>query len=415
MVLALNDNRAAAVTGAQPAAPAIDARMQEAPGAPVPWMVTLDGAVFGTVNRQGGRRGDTEFRSQNWLMAMASRPFDRSTVTLTAMVSAERLTAGAAGYSEIFQVGEAYRGLQITDRQHPHDLFMQLSAAWRFPVGSGTDLTLAGGPVGEPTLGPAAFMHRASAAENPTAPLAHHIVDSTHIASSVVMLRMDRGRFAFEGSAFHGREKNERRYDVELGALDSWAGRIWFQPAPEWRVQASHGFLHEPEALEPGNQRRTNASVSWLRIHGGATYSAFTFAVGRNSRAFADLDSVLAEGAHDFGRLAVFGRFESTGVETEILLFPQVVHRPHPGELVDTVRAGTAGVVWKLQDAGAFAIGVGADATVYGVPPLLQVTHDARPVSFHLFVRVARKDVDRRMWNHTMGAPHGTGHGHTHP
>ena len=38
--------------------------------------------------------------------------------------------------------------------------------------------------MGEPALGPVPFMHRASAAENPTAPIAHHIFDSTHIASS---------------------------------------------------------------------------------------------------------------------------------------------------------------------------------------------------------------------------------------
>jgi hypothetical protein len=33
------------------------------------------------------------------------------------MLSAEPLTVGAAGYPQVFQEGETYRHLQITDRQ----------------------------------------------------------------------------------------------------------------------------------------------------------------------------------------------------------------------------------------------------------------------------------------------------------
>lgn len=50
---------------------------------------------------------------------------------------------------------------------------MQLAAAWRIPLDDRTGFTLAGGPAGEPALGPVAFMHRASAVENPIAPLGH--------------------------------------------------------------------------------------------------------------------------------------------------------------------------------------------------------------------------------------------------
>lgn len=38
----------------------------------------------------------------------------------------------------------------------------------RIPVTDKTGFTIAGGPAGGPTLGPVAFMHRASAAENPS-------------------------------------------------------------------------------------------------------------------------------------------------------------------------------------------------------------------------------------------------------
>ena len=84
-------------------------------------------------------------------------------------------------------------------------------------------MTFAGGPVGEPALGPVPFMHRASSAENPTAPIAHHIFDSTHIASSVILGRVDYGFASLEGSVFRGRESDEVRYDLDVGAIDSWS------------------------------------------------------------------------------------------------------------------------------------------------------------------------------------------------
>lgn len=68
------------------------------------------------MNVQGGRRGETEFRSQNWLMATGSLQLGPGSFSATAMVSAEPLTSPGKGYSQIFQVGEAYEGLQIAIR-----------------------------------------------------------------------------------------------------------------------------------------------------------------------------------------------------------------------------------------------------------------------------------------------------------
>ncbi len=374
------------------------------------WTGAWDAVVFGTFNHQGGHRGETEFRSQNWFMGTASRRLGPGTLGVTGMLALEPLTAPGLGFSEIFQVGEAYQGLQITDHQHPHDLFMQLSSAWGVPIGARMNATVSGAFVGEPALGPVPFMHRASSAENPMAPLAHHIFDSTHMASSVILGRVDRGMFSLEASVFHGREPDEHHYDVEFGALDSWSARVWFRPTPGWLVQASHGFLEEPEALEPGDQRRTNASASWSR-RGDAGFTAITAALGRNRRPYSTLDSFLIEGTHKVGKTSFYTRFENTEVETEILLFPQIVHVPHPGELVDTVRALTLGSVRDVMSFRPLVIGVGGGVTFYGVPALLENTHGAHPVSFQLFVRIARFDLARRMWDMTM-AQHAGGHRH---
>jgi hypothetical protein len=370
----------------------------------VGWQLMLDGVVFATFDHQGGRRGAQEFESQNWFMAMGTRRLPRGTLTLSGMVSAEPLTVGIAGYSEIFQEGEAYHNLQVTDRQHPHDLFMQLAAAWRLPIGQQVSLTVAGGPRGEPALGPAAFMHRASSAENPAAPLSHHIFDSTHTTTGVVTLGLDRGPLAIEGSVFRGREPDEDRYDLDLGALDSWSARVWCRPNKEWAIQVSHGYLHEPEQLEPGDQRRTNGSVSWFRERPSG-FTAVTAAVGWNVRHYSTVHALLAEVTHQSSATSVYARIEDLTVETEILLFPEIVHRPHPGELVDPIREITSGVVRDLANVHGFQMGVGGDVSFYGVPDLLKFTHGDHPVSYHIFLRVRPPARGGRMWNMTMGQP----------
>ncbi len=373
------------------------------------WRLMLDGVLFATFNRQGGPRGATEFRSQNWFMAMADRRVGPGTLTLSGMLSLEPLTVGEGGYAELFQVGEAYRGLQITDRQHPHDLAMQLAGWWRKPLGAQAGITFGAGLPGEPALGPVAFMHRPSAAENPTAPLSHHVFDSTHIAMGVLTVGADSGPFVVEGSLFQGREPDEHRYDLEPGPLDSWSARVWYRPGSEWAFQVSHGYLHEPEALEPGSQRRTNASASWFRQRQNG-FTAVTGAAGRNARPYSKVHAFLLEATHQAGRNAFYGRVEALTVETEILLFPQVVHVPHPGELVDPVQAYTVGAVRDVLDFGGFKIGAGGDVSFYGVPSLLENTHGRRPVSFHLFVRVCPPAKGGRMWNMTMATPPRAGH-----
>jgi hypothetical protein len=169
-------------------------------------------------------------------------------------------------------------------------------------------------------------------------------------------------------------------------------------------MQVSHGFLHEPEQLEPGSQRRTNGSISWLHQTDDSHFTAATAAIGRTVRNFSTVHALLIEATHEAGRTSVYGRFEDLTVETEILLFPQIVHRPHPGELVDPVRALSAGAVRDIAEIRGFKIGVGGDVGAYGVPPLLQFTHGTHVRSQHLFVRV-RPPSHGRMWNMTMTQP----------
>ena len=162
------------------------------------WQFMQDGVIFLNLNHQGGSRGGTELAPQNWWMGMAQRPAAGGALRFNLMLSLDPATLGSDGYRELFQVGETLDHRPLVDRQHPHDLVMQAAVVWRVPLSRGYTLTLAGAPVGEPALGPIAFMHRSSAFENPTAPLGHHTLDSTHIAMGVLTAGLDRGAWEVE-------------------------------------------------------------------------------------------------------------------------------------------------------------------------------------------------------------------------
>ena len=377
------------------------------------WEFMQDGVLFAVFNSQGGPRGGNEFVAPNWWMGMASRETSKGRLTFTGMLSLDPATVGKDGYREIFQAGEALNGRPLIDRQHPHDLFMQLAAVWRVPVSASTGFTVAGGPAGEPALGPVAFMHRASAGDNPTAPLGHHTLDSSHIAFGVVTAAVDHGPWVLEGSVFNGREPDENRWDMDFGPLDSFSGRLWFNPNSEWTLQASSGRLKDPEQLEPGNIVRSTASISWTRKNGPGI-SSVTAAYGRNDKDHGAQNALLVEAARKAGRNSLYGRFEAVQVETALLQTGTIIEGPE-AELRSPVLAFTFGGVRDFMQWRGFEGGIGADVTFYGVPAALQPMYSAGPVSFHVFFRLRPPaGAMGRMWNMRMSQPM-TGHAMTMP
>jgi hypothetical protein len=368
------------------------------------WELMQDGIVFAEFNHQGGLRGGNEFVVPNWWMGMATRQLSRGQLTFTGMLSLDPATVGKAGYREIFQAGEALNGRPLIDRQHPHDLLMQLAAVWRMPVTESTGFTLAGGPAGEPALGPVAFMHRASAADNPTAPLGHHTFDSTHIAFGVVTAGIDRRPWVVEGSLFNGREPDENRWNLEFGRLDSFSGRIWYRPNDQWEFQASSGRLKDPEQLEPGNIVRSTASASWTRTNDRDICSV-TAAFGRNNTEHGSRNAMVVEGSRHLGLNTFYGRFEAVQLETALLQTDTVIEG-RSATLEDPVFAFTVGSVRDIVHWRGFEGGIGADVSVYGVPEALRSTYSPHPVSFHVFFRLRPPaGAMGRMWNMRMSQP----------
>jgi hypothetical protein len=369
------------------------------------WMLMQDGILVANVNHQGGPRGGDEFVAPNWWMGMASRRAGSGRVTFNAMLSLDPATVGTDGYHELFQAGEALNGKPLIDRQHPHDFFMQLAAIWRVPLTTSTGLTLAGGPVGEPALGPVAFMHRASSADNPTAPLSHHTFDSTHIAFGVVTAAVDHGPWVLEGSVFNGREPDQHRWDFDFGRLDSVSGRLWFRPTEEWEFQVSSGHLVDPEELEAGhNVVRSTASGSWTKKNGSAI-SAVTVAFGRNDTDHGTRHAFLVEGARHVEANTLYARVEAVQVETALLQTGRVVEG-EAADVRDLVTAFTAGAVRDVMSWRGFEGGLGADLTFYGVPTALRPEYSNHPISFHVFFRLRPPaGAMGRMWNMRMSQP----------
>ena len=372
----------------------------EGPG----WHFTQDAVVFGMFNHQGGPRGGDEFRVPNWWMGMFGRKLKSSQLTINTMFSLDPATVGEGGYREIFQVGESLDGRPLIDHQHPHDLFMQLAGIWRIPLNNRTGLTIAGGPAGEPAIGPVAFMHRASASENPFAPLSHHTFDSTHIAFGVVTVALDHGPVTLEGSAFNGREPDQHRWDFDFGALDSLAGRVWFKPREDWEFQVSSARLRHPEELEPGNLTRTTASAEWFKKD-GRDFSAVTVGVGMNSTDEVNRYAWFAEGTRHRGANSIFGRFELVDVETELLLNDAVPTGTHAADK-NMVGALTIGGIRDVFRARGLEGGLGAGVTFYAVPDPLKPTHGDHPVSFQVFFRLRPPAGPMgRMFNMRMSQP----------
>lgn len=348
------------------------------------WGWSLESSAFLNANIQERKFRDfQQVESQNWMMGVATRKVGAGGLTLHGMLSFEPFTLRDLGSSQVFQTGETFGGAPLIDYQHPHDLIMGLSGAYERPFARAT-LQLRGGLVDEPALGPTAFMHRASASLHPTAPLAHHQLDSTHITQGAVTAGVRMNAWQLESSAFRGREPDEDRTDLDLGALDSYSIRgSWIRDST--RAQVSVGWLNEPHTSEPGDVTRITASVE----HEGEALgraTALTLAFGQNQHTASNESALLAEVT-----LAVWKR--GTGylrgeLADKHILGAGGAHPPgfaHP-HIISRVGGLTVGYSHDLWHDANGAIALGADITGYNVPPELADSY-GQPVSFHIYGR----------------------------
>ncbi|MBS1817854.1 MAG: hypothetical protein JSU08_07995 [Acidobacteria bacterium] len=349
------------------------------------WRFMLHGEVVAQALAESGspHHRSRGVSSVNWLMLHAARPVARGSLALRTMVSAEPWTVRGCGYPDLLATGEVCVGDTIHDRQHPHDLFMELAASYEHQIGSTTRLHLYGGPVGEPALGPVTFLHRPSARGNPIAPIAHHWLDATHVSYGVVTVGVSSNRWTIDASAFNGREPDDRRTNIERAAWDSLSARATYALSSRHVVQASGGHLHDAEAgvgtlprrdvnlltaswIAAGDARRGrwSTTMAWSRRWGPASTS-----VGVRPQTS---DAGLLEAALVRTRTSWFARAEVVG---------KAAHDLHADEFDPTVF-----IVGKLQAGGTrqlasrhgFTAAVGMTLSMSLVPAPLAPRYDGR-------------------------------------
>jgi hypothetical protein len=342
------------------------------------WMTMLHGEATIVEQQQTGPRGHDKLFSVNWLMPMAQCGAGQNQWTFRAMFSLEPATISGRYYPELFQQGETAFGKPIVDGQHPHNFFMELAAIYDRKLGKQVVVTLYAAPVGDPALGPEAFPHRASAANDPLAPLAHHLQDSTHIAYEVATGGLTWRRVRLEASGFHGREPDENRWIIEAGTMDSFSTRLSLAPAKDWVAQYSAGHLHSPEALHPEEDvLRQTASVSfhhkWRAVEMDATAIwGRNHTIGTPTNA----NGYLFEGQARLGdRQSIWTRIENDDRTTDLL----DAAAPAQETVVGRVQAYTGGYAHRIWSSEWSALELGAQATVYSTPERLLPSYGGHP------------------------------------
>jgi hypothetical protein len=347
------------------------------------WSIMLHGYVDGIYDHQGGPRGGDQTFSASMFMAMGQKAIGSGTLTLRSMLSLDPFM-GKRGYPLLLQTGETADGVDpLIDRQHPHDLFMELAGIYSAPLDNERSVFVYAGYPGEPALGPPTFMHRFSGMDNPMAPISHHWLDSTHITYGVATLGLVDGNWKLEGSLFNGREPDQFRWNFDSLRLDSASARLSWNPTANWALQLSYGFIKSPEQLEPGvNQHRMTASVSYnLPLEHGNWQT--TFAWGRDSlQPGPDLDAFLLESAASWYRSTIFARAENAQ-KNELFVAPSPL-----AEKVFDVTTLSLGYIYDIPVVDHLKLGLGAMGSIYALPSALHPSYGSGPASYALFTRL---------------------------
>jgi hypothetical protein len=346
------------------------------------WMLMAHGSLSTQYTDHSGPRGDDKAYVTSMAMLTGERETGWGRIQLKSMLSLEPLMSNR-GYPNLLATGETAGGQPLVDRQHPHDLFMELAGRVDINAGSGS-LFLYGGPVGEPALGPSAFMHRGSAKLNPEPPITHHWFDSTHITYGVATAGYATRKLQLEASLFTGREPDERRWNIEKPRFDSWSVRATWTPTPRWAAQISHGRIKEPEfSTHPGeNEHRTTASV---HFDDGRNISAMLAFSAKNRDPGRTLMAWLAEANWDISEHhTLFGRIENVRNDE---LFPDHADPLH--DMPFRVTKAQAGYAYRLPLGGPFNLALGGSASAYAAPKALDAAYGRNPWGYTLFMRLS--------------------------
>jgi hypothetical protein len=354
------------------------------------WMFMAHGNIVLRYNSQDitskGSRGDSKVDAPNWFMLMGQRRIgEKGLLHFNTMLSLDPLFGGN-GYPLLFQTGEIYNGEPLIDRQHPHDLFSELSLGYTHALTREADVFVYVAYPGEPAIGPTAFMHRPSTANNPDAPLGHHWQDATHIVFGVATIGFRYKILKLDGSVFTGREPDDKRYNFDKPTFDSFSARLTINPAPSLALQLSHAYIVSPEAHHPDeNVRRTTASVTHIKDMGRDNhFVSSTTAWGLNDGGDHREHSLLLESNLQLDRFAAYGRYEFVQKSSGELGLDQFEDHD-----MWNINALTLGANYAILRKWKTNFSLGAQGTISIAPSELDTTYGNNPLSGEVYLRIS--------------------------
>jgi len=344
------------------------------------WSVMVHGSGFGQFIQEFGPRGNYQLGSINWVMGDASRPLAGGIFHGRMMASAEYFTVTRAGYPQLLQVSQPYRGGIVTDRMHPHELFSEVAVMYDRRISGEWRWSAYLAAVGEPALGPVAYVHRPSATHDPTAPLGHHSQDVTHESFGVATLGVFTTKVHLEASVFNGAHPNEVRtnFDYNGARFNSFSARVTMNPNDHWSIAGSVAYI-DPREHEPLYRLELSA------LHVAKGWSA-SFIWGANvptdtrrvlNTALVETNIELDE--HD----VVFGRAEYVTRTAEELALV--------GSISEAVEVGSLALGYARRVGGRYGLGawLGARGNVDFVPEQLRLFYGSRtPAGFLVYLQI---------------------------
>lgn len=354
------------------------------------WSFMFHGSIFLRYNWQDvgkvSERGDQQLDAPNWLMAMAQRRIaKRGLLNINVMMSLDPFTVGGGGYPLLFQTGETWKDKPLVDRQHPHDLFSELSVGYTHMISMDMDVYGYFGFPGEPALGPPVFMHRVSAMSLPSAPLGHHWQDATHIIFGVATAGLRYKNAKLETSWFTGREPGENRYNFDRPRFDSYSARLSWNPSPAFALQASTAYLQSPEAHEPlRNIVRSTASLLHSKALGWRRLIVSSVVWGLNDDGERLDHSFLLESQLQLNKFFLYGRLEYVQKSAHELQ----LENGYVYERSFSIHAFTLGANYAVFNRWHTFIVPGAQLTLFDPDKRLFPLYGKNPVSAEFYLRL---------------------------
>ena len=356
------------------------------------WALMLDGNAALHYVRTSGTRRQWQIGSTNWAMVMADRALAGGVMQLRGMLSAEPATLTSMGYPLLLQRAEPYRGGTVTDRQHPHELLSEIAVRYSRPLGANVAAEIYLAPAGEPAIGPVAYRHRPSAANDPATPLGHHTQDATHTTFGVATVGVFTRFAKLEGSVFNGRHPDDTRTNLELrqARLDSYAGRLTVNPWPTLSFSGSFAYItgggEGLHAAHTSLHRIGASAIHVLPTRRGTWSTAVIYGTDLRGGGEASLPSVLVETNAEIGATAIFGRAEQVRRSAGDLALTGSV-RPEV-----TVRALSVGASRALASLGGLGVSLAARGTVNLLPRELEPFYGSRlPLGLFAYLSVRPK------------------------